>query len=86
MTTLQNSLASAERALAVLDEQPDVPEKAEARHLSRARGEIAFERVSFAYPDGAARAARRRVRGRAGHARRGIAGRTGSGKTTLWPC
>ena len=50
--TLQGYLASVERAFAVLDEQPDVSERADARPLERASGAIAFESVSFAYaPD-----------------------------------
>jgi ATP-binding cassette, subfamily B, bacterial len=50
--TLQGYLASVERAFAVLDERPDVSERADARPLARARGAIAFEHVSFSYaPD-----------------------------------
>src|SRR5213594_690841 len=50
--TLQGYLASVERAFAVLDQQPDVSERADARPLERASGAIAFESVSFSYaPD-----------------------------------
>ncbi len=50
--TLQGYLASVERAFAVLDERPDVDERPGARPISRARGAIAFEHVSFSYaPD-----------------------------------
>src|SRR6266581_570316 len=36
--TLQSYLASAERAFALLDQQPEVPERSDARPLERARG------------------------------------------------
>jgi len=79
---LQASLASAERVYALLDQDPDLPQRSDARPLTRARGAVTFEGVSFAYtprqpvltgisfavPPGA---------------RLGIAGTTGAGKTTL---
>jgi ATP-binding cassette subfamily B protein len=48
---VQSALASAERAFALLDEAPDVPERPHARPLGRARGAITFRHVSFAYGD-----------------------------------
>src|SRR6266700_4450055 len=80
--TLQAYLASAERAFALLDQQPEVPERPDARPLERARGALEFRGVSFAYgpdrpvlhdvscviPPGT---------------RLGIVGATGAGKTTL---
>ncbi len=82
LTDLQSGLASCERAFALLDEHPEVEERADARPLQRARGEIGFESVSFAYPND--RAALRDVTFRiAAGTRLGIAGRTGAGKTTL---
>src|SRR5881296_3460632 len=80
--TLQSYLASAERAFALLDQQPEVPERPDARPLERARGALEFRSVSFAYgpdrpvlhdvscviPPGT---------------RLGIVGATGAGKTTL---
>jgi len=80
--TLQGYLASVERAFAVLDERPDVDERSGARLISRARGAIGFEHVSFSYatdrpvlhdvsfsiPAGASL---------------GIEGATGAGKSTL---
>jgi len=82
IASLQGHLASAERAFALLDQQPDVPEKADARPLARARGDMAFEHVSFAYELG--RPILREVSFvvPAG-ARVGIVGRTGAGKSTL---
>src|SRR6059058_5057136 len=80
--TLQPYLASAERAFALLDQQPEVPERPNARPIGRARGAVAFRHVSFAYgpdrpvlhdvscviPPGT---------------RLGVVGATGAGKTTL---
>jgi ATP-binding cassette subfamily B protein len=80
--TFQTYLASAERAFALLDERPDVPEQALARPIERAHGRIAFRNISFAYdpahpvldnvsfevPPGA---------------RVAVRGMTGAGKTTL---
>jgi ATP-binding cassette, subfamily B, bacterial len=82
IVTLQASLASAERVFTVLDEEPDVPEATQPVPLRRARGEIRFEQVSFAYdhelpvvdevsfavePGGSL----------------GVAGESGAGKTTI---
>src|SRR6266576_3723491 len=80
--TLQSYLASAERAFALLDQQPEVPERPDAHPLERARGALEFRGVSFAYgpdrpvlhdiscviPPGT---------------RLGVVGATGAGKTTL---
>jgi len=82
VATLQGYLVSVERAFAVLDEQPDVAERPDARPIARARGTIAFENVSFSYaPDrpvlhdvSFAIAAGTSV---------GIEGATGAGKSTL---
>jgi ATP-binding cassette subfamily B protein len=81
-TTLQQSLASAERAFAVLAESPDVPERPRARGLGRARGDIAFEHVCFAYGDGP-RVLEDVSFAIAAGTRLAITGHTGSGKTTL---
>jgi ATP-binding cassette subfamily B protein len=80
--SLQSYLAGAERAFALLDEATDVPDRANALPLKRAKGAFAFCNVSFAYqpeqlvlkqinfeiPPGT---------------RLGIAGVTGAGKTTF---
>jgi ATP-binding cassette, subfamily B, bacterial len=80
--SLQNYLASAERCFGLLDEAPEVPERASAMRLDRAAGAVEFRKVSFAYDpdrpvlDGASFAVEPGTRV-------GIAGATGAGKTTL---
>jgi ATP-binding cassette subfamily B protein len=81
-TSLQGSLVSAERCFALLDQQPEVVEKPDARPLARARGEVVFERVSFAYNPERPALQDISLRIRAGD-RVGIAGTTGAGKSTL---
>ena len=80
--SLQNYLASAERCFNLLDEAPEVPERASARRLDRASGAVEFREVSFAYdPE---RPVLEDVSFTVGAgARVGIAGATGAGKTTL---
>src|SRR6184192_2436736 len=46
---LQSYLANIERAFALLDELPEVEEKANPRSLARGTGRIVFENVSFTY-------------------------------------
>ena len=82
--TLQSSLASAERAFSLLDEEPDVLEKPNARPLGRASGAVAFRGISFAYHRDGARPVLRDVSFEiAPGTRVGISGTTGAGKTTL---
>src|SRR5881628_516012 len=79
---IQGYLASAERAFALLDEEPEVPERPNARAIGRARGAMTFRHVSFAYgPD---RPVLHDVScDIAPGTRLGIVGATGAGKTTL---
>src|SRR3989441_1074869 len=81
---IQSYLASAERVFALLDEPFDVPERAAARPLTRARGAVTFRDVSFAYDGEREEAVLRDVSFdlRAG-ARVAVAGATGAGKSTL---
>jgi len=80
--TLQASLASAERAFALLDEVPDVVERPNARSVLRASGVVAFHKVSFAYNGGAPVLCEASFDIKPG-TRLGIMGMTGAGKTTL---
>ncbi len=82
LSQLQQSVAGAERAFALLDQLPEVGDRADARPLGRARGEIEFREAGFSY-DGRHRVLESlSLHVRAG-ARVGIVGRTGAGKTTL---
>jgi len=80
--SLQAYLASAERAFAILDEVPDVPERRDAKSLERAAGAVEFKGVSFAYAPG--RVVLHDVSfAVAPGTRVAIMGATGVGKTTL---
>jgi len=79
---LQRSLASAERAFALLDEVPDVAERQEAKALPRTRGAVTFRNVSFRYSKD--RSILHDISFDVSPGTRvGIAGATGAGKTTL---
>jgi ATP-binding cassette subfamily B protein len=82
VTELQGALASAERAFALFDESPDVPERPGARALGRADGVVEFRDVTFGYDED--RPVLRGVSFRvpAGTCV-GIVGDTGAGKSTL---
>ncbi len=80
--SLQSHFASAERAFALLDIEPEVPETADARPLNNPTGAISFQGVCFAYTN-----QHQVLHDITFHipatTRVGIAGHTGSGKTTL---
>ena len=79
---IQASLASAERAFSLLDREQDVKERPHALCLARAKGDIVFSNVSFAYDP--ARPVLKDVSFEIkAESRVGIAGPTGAGKTTL---
>ncbi|WP_269523506.1 ABC transporter ATP-binding protein [Coraliomargarita parva] len=79
---LQTQFASAERALALLEEPNEVVERPHAKEISKARGEISFKKVAFHYTDCPEVFSGVTLKIPAG-TKVGIAGRTGSGKTTL---
>ena len=82
LKSLQDSLASAQRSFELLDEIPDVAELPHAQPIMRARGDVEFREVSFAYEKEipVLRDLSFRI---ASGTRVGIAGKTGAGKTTL---
>jgi len=82
LTELQGGVASAERAFALLDEVPDVVERADPVRLERAVGHVTFRDVCFAYEKGQPVLTDISLDVPAG-ARVGIQGKTGSGKSTL---
>jgi ABC-type multidrug transport system fused ATPase/permease subunit len=57
-TTYQAGMAALDKIFELLDEQPELAQAPKAHELGRIRGELAFEHVSFAYPQRDARAAR----------------------------
>src|SRR5262249_45888303 len=81
-TDLQLSLASAERALEVLDGEPEIRDRPGAKALPRVRGDVVFDHVSFGYQ--ADRPVLHQVSFCA-HPGEAVAivGPTGAGKTTL---
>jgi ATP-binding cassette subfamily B protein len=82
VANLQSFLASAERAFAILDEEPEAPEHPQARPLVRSGGVFAFRDVSFEY--GPERPVLHEITFDAAAGQRvGIVGRTGAGKSTL---
>jgi ATP-binding cassette subfamily B protein len=82
VSSVQLHLASAERAIALLDEPSDVLERPDARALVRARGAVAFRQVSFAYDREHPVLHNASFELEPG-SRVVITGTTGSGKTTL---
>jgi ATP-binding cassette subfamily B protein len=48
-TTYQSGMAALDKIFELLDEEPDMLERPDAAELSRIRGELRFEHVSFAY-------------------------------------
>ena len=82
MLDMQMALAGVERCHAVLDEKSDVPDAPNALPISRARGKIAFQNVSFEYTPGHPVLHEVSFELLPGNCL-GVVGSTGSGKTTL---
>ncbi len=81
---IQWSLVSVDRAFELLDEKPDVPQKANAQPLTRARGEVVLRDVSFAYAGDKDNPILRGANVNIQPGQRiGIVGKTGAGKSTL---
>lgn len=82
VTDLQVWLTSLERTFLLLDQQPEIAERAGAQKLRAASGNFEFRNVSFAYEDSGRGLQNLSFRIPAG-TRVGIVGATGAGKTTL---
>jgi ATP-binding cassette subfamily B protein len=81
---IQGSVSSAARALFILDQTPEVLERANPVRLSRCRGAITFDRVCFGYPGSEDSLVMHNASFEVSPTMRvGIAGVTGSGKSTL---
>lgn len=81
-TQLQTAVASLERVFALLDEEEQIPDDANAKIAADAKGDIKFDNISFGYnPD------KKIIKNLSYHAKAGtttaIVGPTGCGKTTL---
>ena len=82
VTELQNSLACADRLLELVEEEPQTPDKPDARVLTHAKGNIDIRNISFSYTED-----KPLIRDFSVYVPHGsrvaIVGPTGCGKTTL---
>jgi ATP-binding cassette subfamily B protein len=81
-TNIQNAIAGGERIFKILDEQPTIADKADAKEMKEIKGLVEFEKVAHAYEDGVPV-----LKGVSFTAQPGetfaIVGPTGAGKTTI---
>ncbi len=81
-TNIQGSLIDADRALQVLDVDPEIKDKPGAVRLLKVRGEVAFESVGFAYAGAEAVLHNFSLKASPGEVV-ALVGHTGAGKTTV---
>jgi ATP-binding cassette subfamily B protein len=81
-TNIQNAIAGGERIFSILDEQPAIADKADAKEMKEIKGLVEFDNVAHAYEDGVPV-----LKGVSFTAQPGqtfaIVGPTGAGKTTI---
>ena len=82
VTELQNALACAARIFELIEEEPQVPDRADAGNLGRAEGNVAIEHVSFSYDPAQKLIEDFNLKVEPGQ-RVAIVGPTGCGKTTM---
>ncbi|NNL67885.1 MAG: ABC transporter ATP-binding protein [Myxococcales bacterium] len=80
---VQEASVGARRVFEVLDTEPEVRDAPRARALSRVRGELRFDRVSFTYADATGPALREVTAVAEPGQRVAVVGPSGAGKTTL---
>ncbi|MEA4871096.1 MAG: ABC transporter ATP-binding protein [Christensenella sp.] len=82
VTELQNAFACAGRIFALIEEQPQTPEKPDAKQLAGVAGDIVFDRVSFSYTPEKPFITGLNLAAKPGQ-RIALVGPTGCGKTTI---
>ncbi len=82
ITELQNSFTCAERIFALIDEEPEIPEKDDAFVIQRPSGQVTLENVCFSYVPDKPLIQNLSLTVQSGK-RIAIVGKTGCGKTTL---
>ncbi|NWG45163.1 MAG: ABC transporter ATP-binding protein [Alphaproteobacteria bacterium] len=79
---LTEGMTAAQRVFAILDEPPSIVEAPGARAIETVRGEIVFDKVSFAYADGTPALRNLSLRVAPGQ-KAALVGPSGAGKTTV---
>jgi ATP-binding cassette subfamily B protein len=79
---IQSAIAGAERVFAVMDEQPELTDVADARALEDVRGEVVFDHVDFGYVPGVPVLRDVSLAAQPGQTV-ALVGPTGAGKTTI---
>lgn len=82
ITELQNALACAARIFELIEEEPQIPDKEDARVLSEVQGEVALKNVAFSYRSDRKLIENLNLQVKPGQ-RIAIVGPTGCGKTTI---
>ena len=82
ITELQNALASAARVFELIDEEPQVPDKEEAKELMKVKGQVNLKGVAFSYNPEVSLIENLNLNVQPGQ-RVAIVGPTGCGKSTL---
>lgn len=82
INSLQGALASAKRTFELLDEEEEIPDPVQPQIVEHAKGEIAFEQVSFGYNPGQLLMKNISFTAKPGQ-KIAVVGSTGAGKTTL---
>ncbi|MCE5219531.1 ABC transporter ATP-binding protein/permease [bacterium] len=80
--TVQSAVAGAERVFAVIDEEPDMADDADAVHLTDVKGEVLFDDVCFGYAPGVPVLQHVSLEAAPGQTI-ALVGPTGAGKTTI---